>query len=308
MNIEFSIIIPHHHDEKNLEALLDSLQGQNTKFLFEVLIVSNPGSAKASRLAAKDPRFINIDISDIGVNRARNKGILSSKSDLLFFLDSDCILNDSDLVQKHYDFHQNNPKICCLGGMYENSSLRKLDVAYNYLQNRWLLSGSEGETSNHLIGGHFSCKKSLLKEQHFDEEITYGGSETEWFYRLKKMGCISVLNGQLKVGHRTKLKISDFLKKHYRQGQGARYLANKHNYEAEGRYSGFQSLSFHSQYYSKDLDFYIFLAEEAFLMGKESEKSRMHLLGQLQLYFSRRIRFLYKKTMETLRALFLFIK
>lgn len=271
MKAELSIVIPHHNDEENLDRLLKSISLQKTNFVFEVLVISNPGSVKAKDLVERYSHFQNFDLNQVGVNRARNEGLRKANSNILIFFDSDCDLDDQNLLQKHFDRHLENPQMVCLGGVYTHSSESILDQAYNFIQRRWLYWGAEQDSCSYLLGGHFSCKKLLLKGFEFDESIVYGGSETEFFCRLKIAEIPCRLDLSLGVAHNTQLTMSDFVLKLFKQGAGAAYIERKLSFQFKDFYSNYGAVEFHDRNFFPEMRFGIFLAEQAFLKGKSSE-------------------------------------
>ncbi len=190
MNPKFSLIIPTLGDRVSLERLLGSLESVEGILDSEILLVQNPPSRRLESLPSQFPKLkIQILFSEKGVNRARNMGIRKAQGDYLVFLDDDCAIRDPLFLQKHLDAHLQNPWAFAVGGFYQNPDPSKIAQAYDQIQRDWLLKNrlnNSGECQM-LLGGNFSLKRSGDTPL-FDESITYGGAETEYFFRLKKNG------------------------------------------------------------------------------------------------------------------------
>ncbi len=268
--IEMSVVIPHHRDEESLLTLLLSLRSQETSFQYEVIVISNPPSKKAQKVVSDFSNTRNIQCKMTGANLARNIGIINSSAPLILFLDSDCETANAKFLQQHRDLHHKHSAACCIGGTYKINGLRIPDIAYNYSQMKWLSEGAQIKNRcRFLIGGNFSCKRHLLDGLLFDENIIYGGSETEFFLRLNGGGNkIFLLFPELAVFHNTKLNAVDFIQKFYRQGAGTFYIEEKLN--AVLRTDIRPPLAFDQSKKNDAINFWILLSQWAFNLGYQN--------------------------------------
>jgi glycosyltransferase involved in cell wall biosynthesis len=270
-----TVIIPHHRDEAALQLLLESLRRQSTTFEYEAIVISNPPSARAAEIVKDFPNVCHLNEIKIGVNRARNRGIQQSQGMVLFFLDSDCVLEDQTLLQKHWDLHAANPTLTCIGGGYSCDSKQIVDLTYNYIQMRWLYQGRQKELNRYLIGGNFSCKEPQLSGQLFDEEILYGCSETEFFVRLGADGQTYKLFDNLNVLHRSNLSRLRLIKKIYRQGFGTCYVEKKYRIMLRDENLNFHSVSSERDLYVLKMNWTLRLANKAFKLGFKGTAPRI---------------------------------
>lgn len=269
VTIEVSVIIPHHKDERALKKLVHSLEQQNASFSFEVIVISNPSSDAASRLLEDKAHVVHLQQKQRGVNAARNAGVRKARGNILLFLDSDCEAQDPFFLRHHYDLHMKNPHLICLGGLYSCQSTREIDIAYNYIQTKWLFHGRTDKGLNrYLIGGNFSCKRKIIQDQMFDEHIIYGGSETEFFLRLQ--GSYKLFP-DLVVVHNTLLKRTSFVRKIFHQAMGSRYIEKKLSIKIDNDFDG----PFFPIDKSKlpNIDFWLYLSDRAFNEGYQSFES-----------------------------------
>lgn len=93
---EITVIIPVYNRRSLLKLCINSLLKQKTSFKFEILIIddcSTDGTRQlAVEFAKKNPKIKTILLKKkYGSAIARNKGIMASNSEVLAFIDSDCI-------------------------------------------------------------------------------------------------------------------------------------------------------------------------------------------------------------------------
>lgn len=268
MNCRISVIIPQHHDEDSLERLIKSLNQQETDFSFDIIVISNPPSPRAEALLRDFKNVTHVQTADVGVNIARNLGLENASGELVLFLDSDCELRSEDFLKRHNQLHSAYPAVSCIGGgyTYEGSAIR--DLAYNYIQMKWLLQGQDGDFNRYLIGGNFSCKRHHLDGVRFDPQITYGGSETEFFLRVGgEKGLIFKLISNLVVLHNTNLSLLDFIEKAYKQGRGASYIYRSLYQGIENIPSNKDLLRHEESSYRREMDFWLALYDSSYNQG-----------------------------------------
>lgn len=111
--MDFSIIIPAKNEEKNIVRCLDSLEGIDyPKEKFEVTLVDN-GSIDATVLVAK-ARGVQVFIQpELTISGLRNYGARQSQGKVFVFLDADCTVTASWLIEaKRY---LNDQSVACFG-------------------------------------------------------------------------------------------------------------------------------------------------------------------------------------------------
>ncbi|MFN8791885.1 MAG: glycosyltransferase family 2 protein [Bdellovibrionales bacterium] len=226
---DLSVVIPCTPEDVMIQEVLQALSEQKG-VKFEVLLVMNPKSASPPRFPSANSMNLRILSSDRGANRARNKGLTESKSDLLLFLDSDCRVPHSNFLSEVVQRMKSQSFLTAAGGAYkilENAGPG--ERAYNTLQLRWLQQGifnSKFET-RHLLGGFLAIRKSTLKSHVFDERLIFGGTERELLRRLHQEGHAIQFWPDLSVTHLGQVTPRGLAKKAFSQGQGARYILEK---------------------------------------------------------------------------------
>lgn len=240
MRFDISVIIPTHRKSpwliESVKAVIRA--SLESKHLVQIIISDSSNLSDTLKMNnLEDVLNVQIDIikSKRGANSARNIGLDHSLSDIVLFLDDDCIIEDQHFLKKHLEFHKNNINAIACGGFYGlASSVSQLDQFYIEGQNDWLLRGvvNSQRKINYLLGGNVSFKNKLLAQHNlkFDEHILYGGSETELFVRIKKLDLQCFLINA-NVVHRCDLTLYELCKKSYRQGCGKKYREKKLSFE-----------------------------------------------------------------------------
>ncbi len=234
-----SLVIPSNGKSVVMEIILSSIARQKFHLPTEVILVLNgleiePERERlTSQWVAPLGLMLRIELlAKPGVNRSRNRGLQNSKYETVFFLDDDCELDDSYLLEKHFLIHNQNPQLLAVGGVYSLSKKASFfSRLYQEVQMQWLHRGLKYEhpqrEASYLIGGHFSVKKKMLIENgiSFDEEITYGGSELSFFAKTQEKNFKLELH-DFSVLHHTQETFFSLHRKFFRQGQGKARLKN----------------------------------------------------------------------------------
>lgn len=188
-NIQVSIIIPTFNRQKTLIRTLDSLFAQTfPQENFEIIIV-NDGSTDDTEKTILDikrnhPNISYIRQSNKGIAAARNKGIISSKGEIIGFTDDDCIV-DSFWIQNAVK-SLNNTTFCGVQGktLPESTIVRK-KMLFHYAHSV-KYTGKENYKSYQTCN-IFYRKKYLIEISCFDEQLKYA-SDDDIALRLMRKG------------------------------------------------------------------------------------------------------------------------
>ena len=159
MNIFFSIIIPTYNAEKTVASAIESIINQKFRD-FEVLITDGKSSDKTSEIvnSFNDKRIILCSQKDKGVYDAMNLGIDNAVGEYIYFLGSDDMLFDNNVLQK----------------IYENLKDNTFDLIYGDV----LFASSKD-----IYAGEFSLERLLYKQNICHQAIFYKRNS---FYKLGK--------------------------------------------------------------------------------------------------------------------------
>jgi len=221
--MDLSVIIPTHNRNDQLVLLLDSLMKQDLQGLqIEVIVAGNIYDSKLKSyidsLENSNIQFSYHSSGKIGVNTARNLGLRVSQSQKIYFLDDDVLLENPTHLKLVFDLATTHSEIAAIGGSYHlPEKARIIDEVYHAICTSWQ---SDAE-SVHLVGGNTIYNKEVLKEYlKFNEDIIFGGSETEMNLRLHTLGFKFLFNKSLNIKHSTHLNLFDLSTKAIRQGMG----------------------------------------------------------------------------------------
>jgi glycosyltransferase involved in cell wall biosynthesis len=158
-----------------------------------------------------------------GVNHARNTGLLAARGEVLLFIDDDCLMTDTNYLQKIKQKHRELPQLQALGGPYKLSAKASFwDRAYHHNMHYWLEDQRLNTTASRaLLGGNASYKKDVFStELRFTPGIKYGGSETPLNTAVfEKFGPLG-FDEELALEHQSQMGLRDFAYKAYMQGKG----------------------------------------------------------------------------------------
>lgn len=228
--MNLTVVIPTHNRNQDVSHLLGSLVKQELSgLLIEVLVIGNLHDPLLEKIVQSFDKESPFPIKyhsagRIGVNSARNKGIEKAKSSKIYFLDDDVLIRNPQHLNILYKLSNAHPDIAAIGGSYylsENSKL--IDTVYHAICTSWLKEGNQknGNKRFHLVGGNTLYNKELLQQRlQFNEQITFGGSETELNLRLHKACDKYLFTESLDIEHATHLNVISLIRKAIRQGMG----------------------------------------------------------------------------------------
>jgi glycosyltransferase involved in cell wall biosynthesis len=254
---EISIIIPTHQRESEVVALILSLLNQSmAPERYEILVVSN---FPHFSLEKKIHSFVQYTTSRVrflcafkqGVNWSRNKGIEAARGAILVFLDDDCLVEDTEYLNKVAKYHQDYPEAVGIGGYYEpTGDVSQLGAAYFLTSQLWLESSRITETeTQQLVGGNASYKKTIFDRGfRFNPNIVFGGAEAEFNARLTQAKNKLLIFEDLTITHNASLNFRSFCKKAFRQGLG--FVLRK-KFIAKVPDSFFSRIDFQDWYYNR---------------------------------------------------------
>jgi len=106
----FSVIIPTYNRSKFIKKAIDSVLNQTFKD-FELIVVDDGSTDETSFILEEyENKIIPLKQANLGVSKARNRGLKKAQGKYLAFLDSDDVWMPEKL-EEHYLFIQKHPKI-----------------------------------------------------------------------------------------------------------------------------------------------------------------------------------------------------
>jgi glycosyltransferase involved in cell wall biosynthesis len=227
--MNLTLVIPTHNRNRELATLLNSLFAQSIDdLLIELIIVSNlpePQLEHRIKDLEKQSKYSMryFCTGKVGVNLARNLGLSKARSQKIYFLDDDVVLTNSEHLKLALALAEKNPEFAAIGGSYNlPRELDLIDEVYHTICTSWLKErADDSKKMVYLLGGNTLYNRELLADQlKFNEQITFGGAETELNLRLHMAGHHLLFHDSLNLEHATHLNSFSLIKKAIRQGMG----------------------------------------------------------------------------------------
>jgi glycosyltransferase involved in cell wall biosynthesis len=179
---------------EDIEETLDSLENQTlSKDNFEIILVSELNNLKI--LETSQIRFIHVNERNPAIKR--NIGVKEAKGELIAFIDDDAIA-PVDWLEKGYNTLKDNSDFCGLGGpnLIPPNANKKEQLTDIILNSSLLGAGHISYSGKyakreaklgeiHLVN-LFVWKDAFLRVGGLNENIGYGGEDTEFIYQIKK--------------------------------------------------------------------------------------------------------------------------
>ena len=122
-----SIIIPNRNGEATIGLCLEAVY-RSTYEPFEVIVVDDDSGDRSVAEVERFPcRLVRLDRHG-GASAARNAGAAASRGEILFFTDSDCLLEADTLAIAAAAFAQHGPEVI-VGGTYTPSRMMPISSA-----------------------------------------------------------------------------------------------------------------------------------------------------------------------------------
>lgn len=161
----FSIIIPMYNSEDFIEKCLDSIFNSDYPVsLIEVIVVDNNSNDNSINIVKKYPiKLLSCPVGNI--SKVRNTGAKEAKGDILYFIDSDCVIESEHLLRAKKIFNEKN--IVAAGSGY------KLPHSSSWIEKAWLLESKIFERYVSFIpaGNFFILKKIFIEIGGFNESL-----------------------------------------------------------------------------------------------------------------------------------------
>lgn len=196
--MDFSIVIPTWNRSELVEALLESLFFERSRYVqgeTEVLVIDSSKDNEKEKIISSCEKYNAVYIEgDDSVRKKRNKGIKVAKYDTILFIDSDVTV-ENGLLDEYVDAYK-NPYNVNLGGILGYTEFVGKKTFWWNLLERTSLVNSFSFARNYpfhswTIGNNVSFKKAVLEEiGMFEENFPFklGGDDLDMSYRVTKAG------------------------------------------------------------------------------------------------------------------------
>jgi glycosyltransferase involved in cell wall biosynthesis len=192
-----SIVIPAYNEEQLIGSCLRSVLKETCRYgaEAEVLVVNNASTDRTREVACRYPGVRIIDEPCKGLSRARHRGYLESRGELVVNVDADCVMPRGYLARVERSFAADS-RLTLLTGPFLYRDLPQISqvvtiIFYlfqavpNIIGQRILKLGAVAQ------GGNFTARRSALqKVGGYDTSLTFYGEDTDIAIRLSRVGLV----------------------------------------------------------------------------------------------------------------------
>ena len=227
-NIHFSVIIPAYNAEETLGACLEALDRQSTpKEDYEIIVVDD-GSTDGTSKIAKGFNVIYMFQANQGPATARNRGVDTTRGDIILFTDSDCEPDHNWLQEMTNPF--SDPDVVGVKGAYKT---KQTGLSARFAQ-------AEFEDRYDLLLRHSfidmidtysaAFRRNVFMDMGgFDEHFPVANNEdTDLSYRLAAAGHKLVFNPKAFVYHTHPDTLARYLKVKFWRGYWRMVVYRRH--------------------------------------------------------------------------------
>lgn len=187
-----SIIIPAHNEALLLTKCLTALVNQKESPPFEIIVVDNNSSDNTSQIARSFAARV-VREKKQGPAAARNRGIREARSQLLIFVDADCIVAPRHVARINEWFGADPKRLAAAGAydFYDAPFIIRWFAKKTRLYMRYYRILKSLFDVQILLSGNFAIRKdTMLKVGGFDETFQdiYHSEDTDLAIRLHKAG------------------------------------------------------------------------------------------------------------------------
>lgn len=197
-----SVIIPVHNGDKYLNQCLEALARSSYKN-YEIIVVDDASTDNSAEIARKRAITVLQLPRQSGPAAARNYGAQKGQGEILFFIDSDVLVQPNTITQIVTDFLE-NPNIVAVFGSYDNTPAEKNFLSqYKNLYHHYIHQRSCLDASTFWAGCGAILREIFQTVGGFDQNKYSKPAieDIELGYRLKNKGYQILLDKTLQVKH-----------------------------------------------------------------------------------------------------------
>jgi glycosyltransferase involved in cell wall biosynthesis len=219
IKIDASVIIPSYNQIRYVRSMLDSLNAQQTRFHFEVIVVDSGTDETEQIIKANYPwvRLIKMPQRTYP-GQARNIGVGVSQGDVILFTDTDCRVSQ-DWIECFIADQNKDKKI--VTGPVMNGTPHHVVGTLDYLLECYdTLQHTDGTKQGPIGTANVSYHRSIL-EKYGPLDGFVKGSDSRFSRKLLTGGEVIYYNRHARVWHSNRTNLVKVFKNQYLLGLGA---------------------------------------------------------------------------------------
>ena len=187
-----SLVIPAYNEEAYLPACLDAVMENIAGQALEIIVVDNNSTDGTKEVVERYPGVTYVFEAEKGITRARQRGFVTAKGNILAYVDADTH-PPAGWIDQIWDQFTRCPDLACLSGPY---SFYDLSGLRNRVSTAWFVAARPlySVTGYMMVGGNFAIRRSVLEQMGgFDEAIEFYGEDVDIGKRASKFGKVLFL-------------------------------------------------------------------------------------------------------------------
>ncbi|MBI4824644.1 MAG: glycosyltransferase family 2 protein [Nitrospirae bacterium] len=195
-----SIIIPNHNGGKTIGMCLSSIMTERPHDL-EVIVIDDCSSDSSVNTIREFLVLLPLKLIELkehsGASKARNQGAKQASGEMLFFMDSDCLLM-KDTLYNAIKAYKDNPN-AIIGGTY---TLLPFDKDFFSTFQSIFVNYSETNSDDYIATHAMIINRRLfLENRGFKEDFLPILEDVEFSHRIKRQGVRLFINPDIVVRH-----------------------------------------------------------------------------------------------------------
>jgi glycosyltransferase involved in cell wall biosynthesis len=188
-----SVVIPAHNEANGIADCLSHVLENTPSDLLEIVVVDNASTDATAAIAAGFDKVRVVYEPEKGLTRARQRGLLEARGELLAFIDADCHMPDWWFPMASREFG-GDANLVCLSGPYIYYDLPYWQQKASELYWETIARPVAATTGFMTVGGNFIAKRdALFAMGGFDKTIEFYGEDTDIARRLSAHGKVKFL-------------------------------------------------------------------------------------------------------------------
>jgi O-antigen biosynthesis protein len=232
-NYTLSVIIPAYNAERTLDECLKSVINAAPSEK-EIILIDDASTDRTREIASTYPIKLLCQNKNMGQAAAKNLGINQASSEIIAFIDSDCVVNPDYFLRLLLALEPAKNDLGGVGGILYPADKNLVSESFNI---RFFGCSPLAEAENReidTISGAASIypKKVLTQVGGFDAELG-GGEDLDLNIRIRKNGYKLLLVPSAKACHMHPAEMKPLLKKWFNYGQLLVYVSMKNGTKNE---------------------------------------------------------------------------
>ena len=217
-----TVVIPAYNAADDVATCLAGVLAQDYPD-FEVIVVDDASSDKTPEVVRAHERVRLVrNVTNLGPAGARNRGVAESRGELLVFLDSDSIVDDTQWLARHAGGHAAGGAAVVGGGIrgVGRGPVARADSYCHWVTNiphgaPTVITADRrpfGRVTRHLVTNNMSLRRSTFDRIGPLDTRFRTGEDVDFCERALQLGIPLRLEPAIVVGHRDRERLSDFVR------------------------------------------------------------------------------------------------